>query len=80
LKKQSQFSGGVNLRKVLYERILWQNNALQGTKKQSQFIRSEFSVLRAARTNLKKQSQLDWIPACGPVAKDEFASSLRSSQ
>jgi hypothetical protein len=26
-------------------------------KKQSQFIRSEYCVLRSARTNLKKQSQ-----------------------
>jgi hypothetical protein len=36
-------------------------------KKQSQFIRSEFSVPRAARTKLKKQSQFtvgaDWRKA-----------------
>jgi len=37
LKKQSQFDGGRNWRKLLFERLLWQYTALRGTKKQTQF-------------------------------------------
>jgi hypothetical protein len=36
LKKQSQFVGGANRRKLLYERILWQYIGLWVTKKQTQ--------------------------------------------
>jgi hypothetical protein len=49
LKKQSQFPKEKNWRKVLHERILWQYLCHQGTKKQSQFIRSEYCVLRIAK-------------------------------
>jgi hypothetical protein len=37
LKKQTQFSVGRDLRKVLYERILWRLYALKPAEKQSQF-------------------------------------------
>jgi len=36
LKKQSQFAGRQIERKLFPERRLWQNNVLQGSKKQSQ--------------------------------------------
>ena len=35
--KQSQFADEANLRKLFNNRILWQNNPLNGTRKQSQF-------------------------------------------
>ena len=41
LKKQSQFAGVANQRKLLYERNIWQYKALAGTEKQSQFVRKE---------------------------------------
>ena len=36
LKKQSQFVGGINEHKRLYERKIWQYTALRGGQKQSQ--------------------------------------------
>jgi hypothetical protein len=40
LKKQSQFAGCKNRRKLLIEGKLWQNLSLRGTKKQSQYYSS----------------------------------------
>jgi hypothetical protein len=37
LKKQSQFDEGAIWHKLFIERRLWQNPALRGTKKQTQF-------------------------------------------
>jgi len=47
LKKQSQFTGGLNWRILFSGRVLWQYTGLRGTKKQSQFKASPFGSLLA---------------------------------
>jgi hypothetical protein len=52
LKKQSQFAKGENRRMHLYERSLWQYNALQSTRKQSQFKANPSGRNRRTNVNI----------------------------
>jgi hypothetical protein len=63
LKKQSQFGRGLNQRKLLYERRLWQYTSLRGTKKQSQFDGSWFIV---------HSTEIGWIPISTGMTNNKY--------